>query len=39
MKKQLLGFIPDWENYKPKRGKIEDFFKLCKEGVIFEEDP
>jgi hypothetical protein len=33
IKRQLLGFIADWENYKPKRGKIEDFFKLCKEGV------
>jgi hypothetical protein len=33
IKRKLLKLLKDWENYKPIRGKIEDFFKLCKEGV------
>ena len=33
IKRKLLQLLEDWENYKPKRGKIEDFFKLCKEGI------
>jgi len=33
IKRKLLQLLEDWENYKPIRGKIEDFFKLCKEGV------
>jgi hypothetical protein len=33
IKIKLLQLLEDWENYKPIRGKIEDFFKLCKEGV------
>lgn len=33
LKRKLLQLIGDWENYKPIRGKIEDFFKLCKSGL------
>jgi hypothetical protein len=33
IKRKLLKLLEDWENYKPIRGKIEDFFKLCKKGV------
>ena len=31
--RKLIQLLKDWKNYKPKRGKIEDFFKLCKEGI------
>lgn len=33
LRRELLQLIEDWENYKPIRGKIEDFFKLCKSGL------
>jgi hypothetical protein len=33
LKTQLLKKIADWKKYKPIRGKIEDFFKLCKSGL------
>jgi len=29
----LLQKIQNWKRYKPIRGKIEDFFKLCKSGL------
>ena len=31
--KILLQKIRNWKQYKPIRGKIEDFFKLCKSGL------
>jgi len=31
--KTLLQKIVNWKRYKPIRGKIEDFFKLCKSGL------
>ena len=33
LKKKLLKKIENWKRYKPIRGKIEDFFKLCKSGL------
>ena len=33
LKKILLQKIENWKRYKPVRGKIEDFFKLCKSGL------
>ena len=33
LKKKLIKKIMDWKRYKPVRGKIEDFFKLCKSGL------
>ena len=33
LKNQLLKKISKWKKYKPIRGKIEDFFKLCKSGL------
>ena len=33
LKKQLLEKIANWKKYKPIRGKIKDFFKLCKSGL------
>ncbi|MGL4669591.1 MAG: IS5-like element ISMefo1 family transposase, partial [Methanobacteriaceae archaeon] len=33
LKRQLLKKISKWKKYKPIRGKIEDFFKLCKSGL------
>lgn len=33
LKKILLEKIENWKHYKPIRGKIEDFFKLCKAGL------
>ncbi len=33
LKNQLLKKIAIWKKYKPVRGKIEDFFKLCKSGL------
>ncbi|AUB55067.1 transposase [Methanobacterium subterraneum] len=31
--KTLIQKIENWKRYKPIRGKIEDFFKLCKSGL------
>ncbi|WP_409199331.1 transposase [Methanobrevibacter sp. DSM 116169] len=31
--KKLIQLIKKWKQYKPIRGKIEDFFKLCKQGL------
>ena len=33
LKKALFEKLSNWKKYKPIRGKIEDFFKLCKEGL------
>jgi hypothetical protein len=33
LKKILMEKIENWKQYKPIRGKIEDFFKLCKSGL------
>ena len=33
LKMQLLEKIQNWKYYKHVRGKIEDFFKLCKSGL------
>jgi hypothetical protein len=33
LKNELLKKIAKWKRYKPIRGKIEDFFKLCKSGL------
>jgi hypothetical protein len=33
LKNELLKKIQKWKHYKPIRGKIEDFFKLCKSGL------
>ncbi len=33
LKMKLISLLENWENYKPVRGKIEDFFKLCKIGL------
>jgi hypothetical protein len=33
LKKILSKKIQNWQHYKPIRGKIEDFFKLCKSGL------
>ena len=33
LKTELLQKISKWKKYKPIRGKIEDFFKLCKSGL------
>ncbi len=33
LKTELLKKIAKWKKYKPIRGKIEDFFKLCKSGL------
>jgi hypothetical protein len=33
LKNELLKKIAKWKHYKPIRGKIEDFFKLCKSGL------
>ncbi len=33
LKKILIQKILNWKKYKPIRGKIEDFFKLCKSGL------
>lgn len=33
LKKSLMDKLANWKKYKPIRGKIEDFFKLCKEGL------
>ena len=33
LKQILIQKIQNWKQYKPVRGKIEDFFKLCKSGL------
>ena len=33
LKNELLKKIQKWKHFKPIRGKIEDFFKLCKSGL------
>ena len=33
LKRILIQKIQNWKRYKPIRGKIEDFFKLCKSGL------
>ena len=33
LKTLLIKKIANWKKYKPIRGKIEDFFKLCKSGL------
>jgi hypothetical protein len=33
LKRILIEKIKNWKHYKPIRGKIEDFFKLCKSGL------
>jgi len=33
LKSSLIQKIEKWKHYKPIRGKIEDFFKLCKSGL------
>ena len=33
LKRVLFEKIDNWKHYKPVRGKIEDFFKLCKSGL------
>ncbi len=33
LKNVLIQKIENWKQYKPIRGKIEDFFKLCKSGL------
>jgi hypothetical protein len=33
LKNELLKKISKWKHYKQIRGKIEDFFKLCKSGL------
>lgn len=33
LKRILMKKIEKWKRYKPIRGKIEDFFKLCKSGL------
>jgi hypothetical protein len=33
LKRVLFQKIKNWDCYKPIRGKIEDFFKLCKSGL------
>jgi hypothetical protein len=33
LKRILIEKLKNWKHYKPIRGKIEDFFKLCKSGL------
>ena len=37
LKKELLKKLSSWEKFKPIRGKIEDFFKLLKQGLNMRE--
>ena len=37
LKKELLKKLDSWEKFKPIRGKIEDFFKLLKQGLNMRE--
>ena len=37
LKKELLEKLDSWEKFKPIRGKIEDFFKLLKQGLNMRE--
>lgn len=33
LKNELIKLLHDWKKYKPIRGKIEDFFKVLKQGL------
>ena len=37
LKQELLKKLDNWKNFKPIRGKIEDFFKLLKQGLNLRE--
>ena len=37
LKQKLLKKLDNWKNFKPIRGKIEDFFKLFKQGLNLRE--
>lgn len=37
LKNELIKKIDSWEKFKPVRGKIEDFFKLLKQGLNMRE--
>lgn len=37
LKHELLKKLDSWTKFKPKRGKIEDFFKLLKQGLNMKE--
>lgn len=37
LKKELFKKLDEWKKYKPIRGKIEDFFKLLKQGLNLRE--
>lgn len=37
LKQELLKKLSSWSKFKPKRGKIEDFFKLLKQGLNMKE--
>ena len=37
LKQELLKKLDDWKKFKPIRGKIEDFFKLLKQGLNMRE--
>ena len=37
LKHKLLNKLDNWKNFKPIRGKIEDFFKLLKQGLNLRE--
>ena len=37
LKNELIKKIDSWEKFKPIRGKIEDFFKLLKQGLNMRE--
>ena len=37
LKHELLKKLDNWKNFKPIRGKIEDFFKLLKQGLNLRE--
>ena len=37
LKEALLKKLDNWKNFKPIRGKKEDFFKLLKQGLNLKE--
>lgn len=37
LKTELFKKLDDWKKFKPIRGKIEDFFKLLKQGLNMRE--
>ena len=37
LKQKLLKKLDNWKNFKAIRGKIEDFFKLLKQGLNLRE--